>query len=217
MEKNKIYIDIINETLDEKYGTKLFEVSTSDEIIDIIQIQSRKGFTFYMENGNYVINLPFLYDKRDYYGNYRPLRPIPINNLEFFKYILNIVIEKELSHILIDCYEGGILKELPKCLKQFQIKYDLSKLSEDIFVKYFNEATEDESNGEKCDVLMYAITENGIEIEFEVDCGRWGVHDGGRVSISTTGRIYVTLPEIIEGGGVEDELIEKLKNFFESK
>lgn len=69
------------------------------------------------------------------------------------------------------------------------------------FKKKFQEITEDLLNGEEA--IDIVIKDN--QITFSVDAGDYGIHRGGVVKITSKG-VRVTLPEIIEGGGVEEEL-----------
>lgn len=69
------------------------------------------------------------------------------------------------------------------------------------FKKKFKQITEDLLNGE--DAIDVSIKDNTIT--FSVDAGDAGIHRGGIVKITSKG-VKVTLPEIIEGGGVEEDL-----------
>ena len=60
-------------------------------------------------------------------------------------------------------------------------------------------------------MLIIKKTNKLIEIEFTVNCGRYGKHDDNYIKISNRGDVRMGLSEIIEGGDLDFELKESIE------
>lgn len=79
------------------------------------------------------------------------------------------------------------------------------------------QVTEDIMNGEEAINLEITEEKNGdIEVSFDMDCGRSGIDSYGDSYIlfkKNDLTVYMRLGEMLEGGGIEDEVEEALKDY----
>jgi len=76
--------------------------------------------------------------------------------------------------------------------------------------KAFNKGACDVSNCETAINLTAENTLGVITVWFDVDGNRRGEHDGSFARF-VNGRVFVGLCEMVEGGGIEDIMVEELK------
>lgn len=220
MNKNQKYIDIIESTCLDYYKEK-YIIAKSDDDDERLHILSTvydrySLFTFLTKDGNFMINLPFFYDDNDNNYHRQPIE-IPTDSIDLFKELLKVIIDKKISPSLIMAYKSGVLNTLPDVLNNHMETLDLSKITIEIFEKFFNESTMEESNHERIeDTQLSLIDDKTIEFKFNIDCGRQGVHKSNYAVINNRGLIQVELCELLEGGGIETALTDKIKEFFKT-
>jgi hypothetical protein len=85
-------------------------------------------------------------------------------------------------------------------------------------INKFYEISEYEGNGETIEDVEFKKNGDGVKITFSLNCGRYGTHKNNYIRISREDGVYLSLDEILEGGGVEAELeeaiIEKINEQF---
>ena len=71
-------------------------------------------------------------------------------------------------------------------------------------------------NGESIENLDYNFNDNGLIINFDVECGRAGLHRGCSLEINNRGNIKVDLDETpLDGCGIENELEDRIREIIE--
>jgi hypothetical protein len=210
---NQKYIQIINDKCLEVYG-KPFIVAESNSDDTRLNIRSNidKGyrlFTFFTEDGHFIINLPYFYNPKDRNHNKLPIE-IKCDDLNIFKQTLKPIFDLLITPHIIQAYKQNQLDELPPTLQTNIPNVDLSKLTVESFEQLFNETTEEESNGETTLNIQRSVSYTDVKFEFLVDCGRQGIHKHNIVTVNYRGKIHISLAEIIEGGGIEETLEEKI-------
>lgn len=115
-------------------------------------------------------------------------------------------LKRHLPTIIEQQYKSKKIKELPETMKDKANKVQLDRLTNTWFEGKFNEVTSLCMNSETAQRIEIHKVEEGVEIDFEINCGRYGRHDG-RVSVNDRGGIKINLDETpIEGSEVEGEL-----------
>jgi hypothetical protein len=79
------------------------------------------------------------------------------------------------------------------------------------FVKTFESIAEDHANGESIDSIQVynkavSMTNGNIVVEFTVDCGRYGLHTGNRVTITHDKKVRMEMSEYLDGGDIDGNL-----------
>jgi hypothetical protein len=161
-----------------------------------------------------MINLPMLYED-DSYGSHRSLLDIKVDSIDIFKQLLSVVIEKKIKPHFIKAYKEGKIGSIPNSIGT-SITYDLSKITPSDFEKIFNQASVEESNGETIENLKMINNGDSVEFEFDIDCGRRGLHRENSCLINNRGLIKISLCELLEDGGIEDFIEEKLNDFLKN-
>jgi hypothetical protein len=210
------YIQIIQEYAKELYGDNTFIIPESDSDDTRLHIKSTLWdgyhlFTFFMEDGHFIFNLPFFYDPKNKNYHRSPVE-LKCQNLEVFKQTLEPIFNLIITPHIIQAYKQGCLNDLPPSLQSEKRNIDLSKLTPEVFEQLFHEATEEESNGETLEQLEITQSQNTVTFDFRVDCGRQGIHKDNKVIVNNRGIIQIDLAEVIEGGGIKDSLEEKILN-----
>lgn len=114
--------------------------------------------------------------------------------------------------MLMTLYKTKVIDKLPKSIKYTPLKINFNNVTIESFKQAFYESTDNVINGETAEEVKINIVEDKLRIDFNVDCGRRGIHRHNSVIINDRGDIRVELCEAIEGGGVETLLQTKLLN-----
>ena len=72
---------------------------------------------------------------------------------------------------------------------------NFSKLTEDWLKENFFEISEDIMNGEKIENIKIKESDDNLEILFDVDCGRYGLHRNCGLKISNKGNIKIDIDD----------------------
>ncbi len=101
--------------------------------------------------------------------------------------------------------EKGVYKHI----KEVPVSASFINFDKKWFKDIFECITDEESNGETTENLKFNFNDDKVIISFAVNCGDYGVHRDNQVHI-TSKNVWVSLCEILEGGGVEDALKKAL-------
>lgn len=90
---------------------------------------------------------------------------------------------------------------------------NLSRITPEWLIDNFKEISEDILNGDYIEDVIIQENENGVNISFKVWWNAWGewLTDKHRYSVNINkDKISISLPEAIEGSGIESELKDKI-------
>lgn len=205
-EDNNKYFQILKNTLNEKIGN-LKELSC--EYND--GKQGREGISILINRSN----ISTIYLAGEYWlimdWSSRNTKSYKFNNYDFYKQYISQIIDNDVVPMIKEYYKRGDIRSLKGT--KFEIKEDFNiKIEENVFEKMFNDSTSEESNSEKVQNIKIEFLDDKTTIEFDVDCNRYGIHHG-EASITLRGNVRVWLPEILEDGGIEDVLEEKILTY----
>ena len=172
---------------------------------------AQEVFDIYLDENDQLVLFTEPFCRRNY-GNQEPIKTLIFDPKPIFRDYVKQMIVLELVPEIKSWYKSNSLKNMPSKMK-VEEKFDLSKITKEWFKEIFYEATENCSNGESAKKIKIKTTDTTILIEFAVDCGRRGIHKDNTVEINDRGQVDVYLCELLEGGGIEDELEEKIIDF----
>jgi hypothetical protein len=198
--KNEFYAKQINEWSKVYFGYGHIKAKAYGDWITFLDALGGIIYSLYIKDGN--LELKYGWGSEEVF--------ISVENPHILKMVVIEIFKKHCEPRLIDLYEKNVIDKLPKRTNYQPKNIDFSKLTNQIFKDIFLEATEEVLNSEKVDEMEIKIEDDTLKIEFRVDCGRRGIHKYNEVKINKRGRIRVNLCEMIEGGGIEELLEEKL-------
>ena len=218
---NEKYINILSELSDEMIGKDSIGFYSNEDNTRIsINFKNNLGVkygihTIETENGYFILNA------------WRDIK-FKFNSIDTFIDMAKQIIENIIKPAILELYKDNVISKIPEKMETPIINIDLSKITEEWLIEKFNEVSEEESNGEEMEEGIkiekyYNLPsgassasqkfEDGIKIEFSIDCGRRGVHRDNSIHINNKGKVNINLCEMLEGGGIESNLIEKIENY----
>jgi hypothetical protein len=213
----KEYVDIIKEELDELVGS-LDELSIECDDKDIsIMIDRSPVIQTRMSGESHFLLKPFHhknYDRLSFEEKIIAIDAdcIKIKDLNIYRNMIRNSIINDLIPTIKDYYMQNYIKKLPTQLTENKI-INFSKLTAKWLKKTFNEVSEDVMNGESMENLKITKTDTDWVANFNVDCGRRGIHKNNYIKINNRGGINVGLCEAIEVGGIESGVTEEIKKY----
>lgn len=187
------YIEIAERLIAKRFNpnqVKVFISSDFNELITFIQCDDKsKHNIFYVQlNGNY------------YTIEYNGLK-IDINNLEVFEIIYDNLLTSQYLKI----------SELPMaCTNNRNFNIDL--LNIDNFIKIFNYTADNFSNGERAENVSLKKINDELEINFNIDFGRYGLFRDNIIYINNRGNYNIYLCDKLDGSDFEAELSKEILN-----
>lgn len=210
------YVEIINQELDELVGkcetewyTTKYTIPTVKNDENSIEIRVfTSSILEYKFEGDAFLLRPYRYINYVDQSRLRDRDLIRVKDRETFRNMVRQDIQNYLIPYIFECYKSNSIKTLPDKLKAPEIKNDISKITKKWLEKAFK------SNGET--IYKFNTWENdgkSLSAEFMVDCGRRGIHSHNSVTINNRGAISVSLCEVLEGVGIEENIEEAIEKY----
>jgi hypothetical protein len=141
---------------------------------------------------------------------------IKLSNLDTFRDVVRQLITTEVIPSLYNFYKMNYIKVLPTRLQKENKKLDFSKITVKWLTEKFEEISGNCCNGETIENVVILPLDligvnDGIEISFDVDCGRYGLHRDQSIKINDKGYVKINFFDSpIEGSGVESNLKDEI-------
>jgi len=206
MNKNDKYIATLYEFAALILGKDLVEIHSNDDDtrISVSIIRPKNNISVYSiktEDGKYFL--------RD--GWKVPPIELALDNEEVFQEYACAIMHNICKPAIISLYNNNSLDRLPNGVEASKV--NISLLNIDNFTEAFNEATDEMLNGERVEnvTIDFDFINEFLKIKYDVDLGRRGLHRNYYTSVTYRGNVAVGLPEAIEGGGMEENLEQRIK------
>lgn len=194
------------------------------ELIDILDITineylgntSKFNFSIEVKNTDSRIHITFISDKFRYSiytiitdNEFVILDGFKFKSSEFFSELSKGIVSNQIIPFLKMNYLRGLIDSLPERIMSKEkpvMSIDLEWLK-----NTFHKVSEEEGNSEMIENIKMSNDKDKINITFDVDCGRYGLHRENRVEINDRGYVSVYLSGPLDGSGIETELANKIR------
>jgi hypothetical protein len=174
-----------------------------------VNIKNESAFDISLDKNNKLILFhPFSNMDLNRVGEY--IKTIKLDSEPIFRDYSRQMINHYLIPLVKTCYKAHVLKNMPNKLKNEMKKIDLSIVTPEWFKNIFNSITEDEMNGEEAKKVKIEKIDNGVKINFTMNCNRHGYYKNNHVEINDRGEIHCDFFETPVEGAIEHELEKRI-------
>lgn len=207
--KMKIFLDIVNEEIDNLVG-KFDELNVEPNERGITILINRSViFDLRIEDNNLLVN----FDKIK----------LKINNLDVIRDCVRQMIQQILIPEINILYKETtydssghkvpFIKNFPKKLKKVEKQLNFDAITKGWLRSTFKKISEELMNGEIIEKVKIEKTDYGMNIIFNLNCDRYGVYKNKSIQINNRGGVKVDLYDTpVEGCGIESQLEEEIYN-----